>query len=147
MNPSERVDIAVDPFTGRNPSYCFVDVGSKEQAARAMAELDGKEFLGRSVRIKPGVQRSTNAASSSSPSSPTASPSKSSGVSSPGMDRWRRPDQTSSNSNSNTGASASPAKTQSGDSSQRVYVGGLPRVADQEELQSKVTAFFQGYEV
>ncbi|CAI7599673.1 unnamed protein product [Penicillium pancosmium] len=140
----ERVDIAVDPFTGRNPSYCFVDVGSKDEAARAMTELDGKELLGRMVRIKPGVQRSA-----ANPGSPSPSPSRStsggmgmSGVPSPSMDRWRRSDQSA------TTASSSPStpKTQ-GDSSRRVYVGGLPRVADQEELQSKVTAFFQGYEV
>ncbi|KAJ5743559.1 hypothetical protein N7533_003360 [Penicillium manginii] len=141
----ERVDIAVDPFTGRNPSYCFVDVGTKEEAARAMAELDGKELLGRMVRIKPGVQRS-----SANPGSPSPSTSSgmgmmgTSGVASPSMDRWRRPDQSATAGSSSS--SLSTPKTQ-GDSSRRVYVGGLPRVADQEELQSKVTGFFQGYEV
>lgn len=147
---SERVDIAVDPFTGRNPSYCFVDVGSKEEAARAMTELDGKELLGRMVRIKPGVQRSAANPGSSSPS-PSRSTSSGmgmgmSGVPSPSMDRWRRPDQSATTASTSSNSSPSISKTQ-GDSSRRVYVGGLPRVADQEELQSKVTVFFQGYEV
>lgn len=110
-------------------------MASQEEAARAMAELDGKELLGRAVRIKPGVQKS------SSTSTSTASPSGSgsgSGFSS-GMDRWRRPDQAGQ-------GNSSPIRTQT-DSSRRVYVGGLPRVADQEELQSKITAFFDGYQV
>src|SRR5438046_380170 len=55
----ERVDISIDPFTGRNPSYCFVELENKEQADRAMLELNGKELLGRLVKIGPGVAKSS----------------------------------------------------------------------------------------
>jgi RNA recognition motif-containing protein len=113
----------VDPFTGRNPSYCFVDLESKEQAEKAMTELDAKELLGRSLRIKPGVVRSADQQSRSSPSSPSGT-----------VDRWRRQE------------TPSLAKT-NGDSSQRVYVGGLPRISDQETAQSQIRSFFDGYTV
>lgn len=135
---SERIDMVIDPFTGRNPSYCFVDVGSKAHAARAMAELDGRELLGRTLRIKPGVQKSAAGSSSTSIStgtSVTSTSTPSSGMS--GMDRWRP-------SSAKTGDQAGPAKT---DPSRRVYVGGLPRLTDQEAVQSNMATFFQGYEM
>ncbi|CAL5874042.1 uncharacterized protein PFLUO_LOCUS8328 [Penicillium psychrofluorescens] len=123
--PIERIDIALDPFTGRNPSYCFVDLESKEQAEKAMVELDAKELLGRPLRIKPGVVRSSTDQHSRSTS--TSSPSGT-------VDRWRRQEN------------ASFAKTNS-DSSQRVYVGGLPRLGELETLQSQIRSFFDGYTV
>ncbi|KIX99152.1 uncharacterized protein Z520_04728 [Fonsecaea multimorphosa CBS 102226] len=51
------VSMSTDPFTGRNPSYCFVDVESPEEAQRAMSELNGMDVLGRAVRVSPGVAR------------------------------------------------------------------------------------------
>ena len=121
---SERIDIAIDPFTGRNPSYCFVDLRTKEHAERAMVELDGREILGRPVKIKPGVVKS---AGSAGPGEQPRSPQS-------GLDRWRRQD------------TESHAKTNS-DSSQRVYVGGLPRLTDHEVIQSNMQVFFKGYNV
>lgn len=55
------VSISTDPFTGRNPSYCFVDVESSDEARRAIDELNGAEVLGRRVRVSPGVARKSNA--------------------------------------------------------------------------------------
>ncbi|KAJ6010423.1 hypothetical protein N7451_001835 [Penicillium sp. IBT 35674x] len=119
----ERIDIAIDPFTGRNPSYCFVDLHTKEQAERAMIDLDGKDMLGRPVKIKPGVAKSSaERASEQQQRSPIA------------MDRWRRSETESS-------------PRISSDSSQRVYVGGLPRVAEPEVAEAQIKTFFQGYTV
>lgn len=42
-----NIDISVDPFTGRNPSYCFVDFPDADSAKKAMEVLEGKELLGR----------------------------------------------------------------------------------------------------
>ncbi|EAW11991.1 RNA-binding protein [Aspergillus clavatus NRRL 1] len=136
--PIERIDIAIDPFTGRNPSYCFVDLDTKESAERAMNELDGSDLLGRPVKIKPGVAKSASeraqqqrtegaprgdrTSSSSSSSSPFAA------------DRWRRND-------------APTFPKVNSDTSRRVYVGGLPKVIDTEEITTKITDFFKGYKV
>lgn len=49
--------MSIDPATGRNPSYCFVDFDSADEAGRAMGELNGVELLGRGVRINLGVAR------------------------------------------------------------------------------------------
>lgn len=51
------VTISTDPFTGRNPSYCFVDLDSAEEAQRAIAELNGADLQGRALRVNPGVAR------------------------------------------------------------------------------------------
>lgn len=52
--------MSIDPYTGRNPSYCFVELKSKEQADRAMRKLSGKDLLGRPVKIGPGIARSSS---------------------------------------------------------------------------------------
>lgn len=51
------VSISTDPFTGRNPSYCFVDLDSPEEAQRAIAELNGVDVLGRVLKVSPGVAK------------------------------------------------------------------------------------------
>lgn len=49
-----KVTMTTDPFTGRNPSYCFVDLSSPEEASKALEQLNGAEVLGRAVRMGPG---------------------------------------------------------------------------------------------
>jgi RNA recognition motif-containing protein len=51
------ISMSVDPFTGRNPSYAFVDFETPEEANRAMENLNGMEIHGRNVRINPGVRK------------------------------------------------------------------------------------------
>ncbi|KAL2831416.1 hypothetical protein BDW59DRAFT_157844 [Aspergillus cavernicola] len=51
------IDISIDPFSGRNPSYCFVEFETKEQADHAMEDLNGRDFLGRPVKIKPCIPK------------------------------------------------------------------------------------------
>ncbi|KAI5811286.1 hypothetical protein DFH27DRAFT_460815, partial [Peziza echinospora] len=62
--PVESVSIPTNPRTSRAVGYAFVDFHKKEEADRAIAELSGKELLGRKVSVqaarKPGAH---NAAS------------------------------------------------------------------------------------
>lgn len=55
------ISMSVDPFTGRNPSYAFVDFETVDEANRAMEGLNGAELLGRGVRINPGVRKGQEA--------------------------------------------------------------------------------------
>lgn len=43
--------------THRNPSYCFVDLESPDEANRALEAMQGKELLGREVKLNVGVRR------------------------------------------------------------------------------------------
>lgn len=122
MFHSERIDIAIDPFTGRNPSYCFVDLPTKELADRAMGELDGHDMLGRPVKIKPGVVKSQQQRMDGEKNSPFS------------IDRWRKNE------------TPTFAKVNS-DSSRRLYVGGLPKLTDHEALSININNFFKDFEV
>jgi RNA recognition motif-containing protein len=55
----QAINIAVDPMTGRNPSYCFVDFKTKEMAEQVMEEYDGRDFQRRPLKVKPGIRSGT----------------------------------------------------------------------------------------
>jgi RNA recognition motif-containing protein len=46
-----RVHLATDRATGRARGFAFVEMPNDEEAAKAMAGLDGKEFGGRSLKV------------------------------------------------------------------------------------------------
>lgn len=46
--------MSIDPYTGRNPSYCFIELKTKEQADSAMQQLSGTDILGRPAKLGPG---------------------------------------------------------------------------------------------
>jgi hypothetical protein len=92
-----------------------------------MTELDGHDMLGRPVKIKPGVAKSAERAAEQ-----TRTPFA--------MNRWRP----SEGSTTNTPTSFTKV---SSDASQRVYVGGLPRLTEPESVQANMRTFFQGYNV
>jgi cold-inducible RNA-binding protein len=46
-----RVHIAMDRETGRARGFAFVEMPNDEEAARAMAALDGKEVGGRNLKV------------------------------------------------------------------------------------------------
>lgn len=122
------MDFSVDPFTSRNPSYCFVDMETKEQADRAMRELNGVDLLGRPVKIRPGV--------------PPKSPRSSANNGARGLatrasftfDRWTRTDA----EQHFKGYSAQ---------GRRLYVGGLPKLFNQAAIDAKINQFFSGFQM
>ncbi|KAK6430120.1 Serine/arginine-rich splicing factor 12 [Oleoguttula sp. CCFEE 5521] len=54
----KNVDMSIDPFKHRNPSYCFVDLHTAADATRAMQSLQGFAIQDRPVKIKPHTERS-----------------------------------------------------------------------------------------
>ena len=44
-------DLIADRFTGRSRGFAFVEMGSDDDAQRAVAEINGKEIDGRSLRV------------------------------------------------------------------------------------------------
>jgi RNA recognition motif-containing protein len=59
--PITGISMSVDPFTGRNPSYAFVDFETAEEASAAMENINGMELLGREVKVHPGVRKQSGA--------------------------------------------------------------------------------------
>ena len=55
----EAINMSIDPMTGRNPSYCFVDLVTKDLAEGIMEMYNGRLFRERALRVKPGVKSGT----------------------------------------------------------------------------------------
>lgn len=96
-----------------------------------MAELDGKDLLGRPVKIRPGVAKSSQDRSlprgdGSPRTERTAAPST--------FDRWQRNDTPSHFKGNN-------------EQSRRLYVGGLPRPSNQQTVDAEIRKFFDGFNV
>jgi RNA recognition motif-containing protein len=53
----ERVDLPTDRETGRMRGFGFVTMARAEDAARAIAELDGSQLDGRSLRVSVAQER------------------------------------------------------------------------------------------
>ncbi|KAI9765709.1 MAG: hypothetical protein M1840_007142 [Geoglossum simile] len=123
----ERIDISIDPFTGRNSSYCFVELATKEEADRAMLELNGKELLGRPVNIRPGIAKSTRNRPHGRMDIFAQNEKKQSSYI---FDRW--------------GETEAQRRGYSY-KGHRLYVGGLPRMPDQPTVNELIRNFFQGF--
>lgn len=48
---STNLDISIDPFSGRNPSYCFIDLDHSEDSEAVLRRLEGYRIRGRPTKI------------------------------------------------------------------------------------------------
>ena len=123
--------MSIDPFSGRNPSYCFVELATKDEADRATREMNGKECLGRPIKVGPGVARLRN-------KRPQPERDRLSNVSGddprPAFDRWVRSD--------------APERWKGySEQGRRLFVGGLPPMPDHHTVNVDVRELFIGYTV
>ncbi|KAI0394974.1 RNA-binding domain-containing protein [Xylariaceae sp. FL0594] len=124
-----NIHISIDPFTGRNPSYCFVEFPDAESAKTAMEVLEGKELLGREVKCRPCQPKG-----SGSGGRPSEAPSR--------WGHW------SGDKDSRDQSKPSSFDRYRQDfSGKRLYVGGLPRMLDQATNFSEMTELFAGFKI
>ncbi|QSZ32880.1 hypothetical protein DSL72_002461 [Monilinia vaccinii-corymbosi] len=123
---SRTVHMSIDSLTKRNPGYCFVTFTTKDMADEALNRYDGQEFKNRTLRVKPGVRSDRNIRPQASSSSETPLHTN---------DRWKSPE-----------TSQRQVDTSSQDG-RRLYVGGLPRIDDQETANRKIREIFEGFDV
>ena len=112
----ERIDMSMDPFTGRNPSYCFVEFVSKEEADSAIESLNGTTLLGRVVKANSCVPRSRKRPKTM-----------------PLLDRWNRSD-------------AEEHWRGMGQDKRRLFVAGLPKPDTQLQAEKLIQGLFSGFE-
>ena len=109
--------MSTDPYTGRNPSYCFIELTSKAQADKAMQELSDRDLLGRPVKLGPGVARSGKRQ-----------------LEQPVFQRWARTD--------------APGHFEGySEQGRRLWVGGLPKMADHGAVNAGIRELFEGFEM
>lgn len=53
----ESAEIVKDRWTGMSRGFGFVEMMTEEDAACAVAELDGREVMGRAIRVGPAKPR------------------------------------------------------------------------------------------
>ncbi|KAK2743887.1 hypothetical protein FQN57_004510 [Myotisia sp. PD_48] len=138
IQENEFIDMSIDPFTSRNPSYCFVELATSEQAKNAMAELDGKFFLGRPAKIKPGVPKKSNGPARARRDQPADVDQHRRRTSAPDAkctyDRW-----TQTNANEHWFGYALAGK--------RLHVSGLLRMPNHATADYEVRNVFQGFKI
>jgi RNA recognition motif-containing protein len=134
--------MSIDPFTGRNPSYCFVDMHSQKDADRAMDTMQGQALRGRPIRINHKTERRQH----NGPRLPSKTydrgwkpkeitvPVPEVGEDAFAFDRWSRTD-------------AAENWTKPDEERRRLWVGGLPRIQNQDSLQVEMRNLFKGYKV
>ena len=125
MNDRDIISISIDPYTGRNPSYCFVELNTKQQADRAIKEVSGKNVLGRPVRLELGVTRRVAKRRVEATGCKQTSPT---------FDHWTRTD-------------ASKYWKGYNEKGRRLVVGGLPQMADHGTVDKGVRELFKDYKL
>jgi cold-inducible RNA-binding protein len=61
FGPITRVHLATDRETGRARGFAFIEMTNDNEASKAVAALDGKEFGGRNIKVneaRPRAERS-----------------------------------------------------------------------------------------
>lgn len=53
----ESTTIVTDKYSGRSRGFGFVEMSNRDQAQKAIAELDGKDFHGRKLKISEALAR------------------------------------------------------------------------------------------
>ncbi|KAK6222598.1 hypothetical protein LQW54_000778 [Pestalotiopsis sp. IQ-011] len=150
----EKVHISIDPFTGRNPGYCFIEFAEKATADEAMEKLEGVNMFDRPVKCRPcqpkGNVRRAGQWSRDEGNSPGNTGSGSS------YNRWGNWDKSGSAAASGNGMAglSGPNDTmrhyqvsKAQEEGRQLYVGGLPRMLDQAENEAEIRSIFQDFEV
>ncbi|KAH7092922.1 hypothetical protein FB567DRAFT_158660 [Paraphoma chrysanthemicola] len=130
-----NIEIPSDPFTSRNPSHCFVDLPSLEDAERAMRHLSGQPFQGRPLEVKPCVQKRPRAPRSQSDELQSM--------------RWQRDTRERPNTRHLPPAIGmwatdllAPIKE-----GRRLFVGGLSKPIDNHSSDLEIRRIFEGFQV
>ncbi|KAI1295927.1 hypothetical protein F5Y03DRAFT_299793 [Xylaria venustula] len=124
-----NIHISIDPFTGRNPSYCFVEFRDVDSATKAMEVLEGKELLGREVKCRPCQPKG-----SGSGGKPSEAPN-----------RWGQ--WTSEKEGEDQPKHKSFDRYRQDFTGKRLYVGSLPRMHDQATNFAEMTELFKDFKL
>lgn len=133
----EQMHISVDPVTGRNPGYCFVEFETKETADRAMERMAGVPILGRPLKTGPCKPKAWQ------------SQRKQAGQYQPTFERWGNwnGDGVQLSGQGPVGAEEHLIEVIQKEQRYRVFVGGLGKMINQAENDKELRAIFEGYRV
>ncbi|TKW48431.1 hypothetical protein CTA1_10823 [Colletotrichum tanaceti] len=151
----EKIHISVDPVSGRNPGYCFVDFLGRDDADRALSSLDAS-IRGRPLKVGPcepkkqqQQQRTTTAAGAAG----AAGAGRWKSDREPAFQRWGNWSSQKDRAGDDTADKGEEGGVEQGPSAairhfdevvatdtdgRRLYVGGLAKMIDQEQNQDEM---------
>ena len=163
-----QIHVSIDPVSGRNPGYCFVDFQDRETAEAALTSLVAT-VRGRPLKVGPcqpkqqGQRRdnyNSNGGSRWGPSQRDNSGDNQNGSNGDSNgsslnNRWGDWKKGTNGRNGNYNASGSRGTLdhfnnqfhngRQEPSGKRVYIGGLGKMVDQEQNQAEISELLAGY--
>ncbi|KAK3905772.1 hypothetical protein C8A05DRAFT_41346 [Staphylotrichum tortipilum] len=156
LDSFENLHISIDPVSGRNPGYCFVEFTTREEADRALDTLPGNSLSNRPVKVGPCHPKS----SSSQRETRWGSGGRSSGGGSngeytPTFQRWGdwKGDNTDIRSAPRDGEQGPNAairhlenRSNRNPDKAQLYIGGLGMMINQEHHDTEMQEILEGFE-
>ncbi len=53
-----EVRMIMDKFSGKSKGFCFIEMPNKDEAQKAIEEMNGKEFMGREIKVSEAKPKS-----------------------------------------------------------------------------------------
>lgn len=131
-----NIDFSTDPFTGRNPSYCFVDLVATEALEETIEKLEGLKIRGRPIKVNHNTEKRqrNRIPRQHSNSRPRDRPADTGNMEVFVFNRWERED-------------APDQWVHPWLESRRLMVDGLTRMLSQRETQLEMRSIFEGYNI
>lgn len=142
----ESIHISVDPVTGRNPGYCFIDLKTGNGAQTALDSLTNTSIQGRRVKVGPCQPKHVQPAGGSECYTPT-------------FQRWgdwkgSRPSDPDEHCPGDEKLEQGPYgaldhlhAVRTADVSARVYFGGLGKMLNQVQNDREIRSYLDGFNV
>ncbi|KAK4156185.1 hypothetical protein C8A00DRAFT_12856 [Chaetomidium leptoderma] len=151
----EKLHISVDPVSGRNPGYCFVEFTTREEADRALEDLPGSALFNRPVKVGPchpktsGGQSQSRWGAGGSRGDDSGSPGYN-----PTFQRWGdwkgSEDTKARRDQAEDGPYAASrhldARSQRSTDKNQLYIGGLGMMINQEHHDTEMQEILSGFE-
>ncbi|KAK6822737.1 hypothetical protein PG987_014282 [Apiospora arundinis] len=151
----KNTHISVDPFSGRNPGYCFIEFATKEAADAAMTGLEGMPLFDRPVKCRPCLPKGAPRRTDSDGNSPAADGDRyerrndraREGGARDGGGRWGNLGGSGEGGRSSFATKSYYERSKAQEEGRQVYIGGLERMPDQAENEAEMRELFNGFSV
>lgn len=131
------IHVSIDPVSGRNPGYCFVDFKTRDDAERALEKLGGTLLRGRPVKVGPCKPKGEEKRWRSEGYKPTFQR----------WGDWKGERGASEEEQGPYGALEHMRGAWQASSAPRVYVGGIGKMKNQEEHDREIREYFEGFKM